>query len=69
MKLINPRISLALQWDSYLLRLDIVREHNKTQDAILAERGVASFIEMPIYDSPLEMAAGGVWQKNIQVIR
>ena len=65
----DPRITLTLEWDSYLLRLDVVREHNKTQDKILEERGVASFIEMPIYNSPLEMAAGGVWQKNIQVIR
>lgn len=66
---VHPKILLSLEWESYLIRLETVRAHNEVQDKILEERGIASFIEMPVYDNPLDMAAGGVWQKNIQIIR
>jgi hypothetical protein len=65
----NPKTVLRLTWDTYLLQRQLVEAHNKVQDEELAERGRAAYIEMPVYDDPLSMAAGGVWQRVIQVAR
>ena len=67
--MINPRLLLTLEWDSYLTKLQEAQEYNKKQEEVLAEVGYGTLIEMPIYDTPLEMAAGGVWQKLITVIQ
>jgi hypothetical protein len=67
--MISPRLQLTLEWDSYLVKLQEAQEYNRKQEEILAEVGYGTLIEMPIYDTPLEMAAGGVWQKVITVIQ
>lgn len=66
--MINPRLALTLEWNSYLIKLQEAQEYNKKQEDIITEIGYGTLIEMPIYDTPLEMAAGGVYQKFITVI-
>ena len=67
--MINPRLVLTLKWNSYLIKLQEAQEYNKKQELLIAELGYGTLIEIPIYNSPLEMAAGGVWQKFITVIQ
>lgn len=66
--MINPRLALTLEWDSYLIKLQEAQEYNKKQEEYLLEFGYGTLIEIPIYNTPLEMAAGGVWQKLITII-
>lgn len=65
---ISGRLLLTLSWDSYQVLLQEAEEYNKQQDVVMAEKGYASYIEMPHYGTPLEMAAGGVWRRVVQVI-
>lgn len=67
--MISPKLYLLLSWDSYLVKLSEAKEYNIKQEEVLAEYGYCQQIEMPLYDSPLEMAAGGVWQKVVQIIK
>lgn len=65
---IHPRLCLRIEWDAYQVLLQEAQAYNLLQDEVMAEKGYAAYIEMPHYDGPLEMAAGGVWRRVTQVI-
>jgi len=66
---IDPRLQLTLRWDAYCINLQVAEEYNRQADKDLAEFGMATFIEIPIYNSPLELPDSPVQQKLIQYFR